>query len=100
MYFSNFLKDQVFIIKEKGIKILIYKITKLFVLLPVVLVALTLYIFILSLSPILRVRFLSLSFERIGRIYPTFFGKCGQVKTSYQPKKNDRKVRHFRHSTN
>jgi len=70
MYFSNFLKDQVFIIKEKGIKILIYKITKLFVLLPVLLIALTLYIFILSLSPILRVRFLSLSFERIGRIYP------------------------------
>ena len=70
MYFSNFLKDQVFIIKEKGIKILIYKITKLFVLLPVLLIALRLYIFILSISPILRVRFLSLRFDRIGAIYP------------------------------
>ena len=70
MYFNNLLKDQVFNIKDKGIKLLIYKITKLFFLLPVFLTALILYIFILSISPILRVRFLSLSFERIGRIYP------------------------------
>ena len=70
MSFSNFLEDQVINIKKKGVKLLIYKIIKLFALLPILLVAFIFYIFILFISPILTVRFLSLSFTRIGAIYP------------------------------